>query len=424
MSHVKEGYKQTKVGIIPEDWNLVKIGDVAEKISDGLHTTPKYHDGTEYFFINGNNLQDGKIIISSRTKSISYDEFIKHKLNLGNRTILMSINGTIGNLALFNNEKIILGKSACYINLKDNVELKYAYLLLSSNLIQTFFKSELTGSTIKNLSLKTIKNTLIPFPILPEQQKIANILSTWDSAISKQEELITQKEKLKKGLMQKLLSGEVRFGGFEKIKGYKKTKVGVIPEDWDVVKLGEVTFIDKNNLSNKTSPDYTFKYISLSDVDNGNINNKLENFIFKEAPSRARRIVKDRDILLATVRPNLKGFGQYKGNDEVICSTGFAVISSRKNSNQSYIYHNIFSLNIEKQIFALVVGSNYPAINSSDVKNLKIPLASLKEQQKIAEALSLADKEIKLLKNELEELKTQKKGLMQKLLTGEIRVKI
>ncbi len=205
-------------------------------------------------------------------------------------------------------------------------------------------------------------------------------------------------------------------------RGYKQTRVGVIPVDWEVRKLGEVTYIDKQNLTNKTNEDFEFKYISLSDVDNGKISKDLKIYKYRNAPSRAKRVIIQNDILLATVRPNLKGFAQYKGNEKnIICSTGFAVIRSKKNISQDFIYNNIFSLNIEKQIFALVVGSNYPAINSKDVKNLKIPLPPLKEQQKIAEILTTWDDAISNVELLILNYELRKKGLMQKLLSGEVR---
>ncbi|WP_179108688.1 restriction endonuclease subunit S, partial [Rodentibacter genomosp. 2] len=97
-------------------WTKVKLSEVTTILGDGLHGTPKYsHDG-EYFFINGSNLSNGKIVTNDKDKKVSYQEYLKYKKDLNNRTILVSINGTLGNVALYNNEKVILGKSACYFN--------------------------------------------------------------------------------------------------------------------------------------------------------------------------------------------------------------------------------------------------------------------------------------------------------------------
>lgn len=114
-----------------EDWIEVELDKLVSKLGDGLHGTPKYSDDGEYFFINGNNLSNGKIIFKGNTKRVNKDEFEKYKKELTDRTVLVSINGTIGNLAFYNNEKVILGKSACYFNLLNIADKEYIRYLLS-----------------------------------------------------------------------------------------------------------------------------------------------------------------------------------------------------------------------------------------------------------------------------------------------------
>ena len=100
-----------------DDWKEVSLIEISEKIGDGMHATPKYADNSDYYFINGNNLDNKNIVINDNTKCVPLEEYEKHKINFKN-TILISINGTIGNLAYYNGETVILGKSACYIILK------------------------------------------------------------------------------------------------------------------------------------------------------------------------------------------------------------------------------------------------------------------------------------------------------------------
>lgn len=207
-------------------------------------------------------------------------------------------------------------------------------------------------------------------------------------------------------------------------QGYKNSPLGIIPEDWEVKRLGEICEIDSRSLSSQTNPDYEFNYISLSDVNNETFEIVTTKQKFSTAPSRARRIVKKGDVIISTVRPNLQGFMQIKNNVEnLIVSTGFSVLSPQK-CNSDFLYLYVFSQAVTKQFYQLVVGSNYPAVNSSDVVNLKIPLPPLPEQQKIAAVLTTADNEISLAKQKLDSLRQQKKGLMQVLLTGKKRVKI
>src|SRR5690625_561412 len=183
MELTKTKYMQTEVGLIPEDWEITKLGLLTHRIGDGIHATPIYSENGEYYFINGNNLSNGKIVITDSTRKVSEREFIIHKRDLTHSTILISINGTIGNLAFYNNEKIILGKSAAYINLTNQINKFFIYQLLQTNFIRKYFTNELTGSTIKNLGVNSIRQTPIPLPPLPEQKAIAEVLSDVDRLI-------------------------------------------------------------------------------------------------------------------------------------------------------------------------------------------------------------------------------------------------
>lgn len=186
------------------EWVEKKLESLTRKIGDGIHTTPKYDDSGEYYFINGNNLIEGRIVVDEKTKKVSYSEYELHKKELTEKTILLSINGTIGNVAFYKKEKVVLGKSACYIIPKDNFNNVFLYYSLQSPRISNYFISELTGSTIKNLSLKSIREAEFNFPSPEEQQKIAICLSSLDALITAQAEKIEQLKLHKKGLMQGL----------------------------------------------------------------------------------------------------------------------------------------------------------------------------------------------------------------------------
>ena len=199
--------------------------------------------------------------------------------------------------------------------------------------------------------------------------------------------------------------------------GYKKTKVGVIPEDWEVKRLGSQVHIDKRNIQSNFDQEY-INYVSLSDISNGSIT--YQKIPFKEAPSRARRVAPKGSILFATVRPNLKNFAIVDRND-IIASTGFAVLESKK-ADIHFIFNFLYSYFAEKQFNALTVGSNYPALNSSDVKSLKIPIPPLPEQEAIADCLTTWDRAIEKQKKLINAKKLQKKGLMQQIFNGQLKV--
>mgnify|MGYP002452036560 CR=1 FL=1 len=195
-----------------------------------------------------------------------------------------------------------------------------------------------------------------------------------------------------------------------------------LPDNWKIVHVDDICLINKNTLSEK-SADFQFKYIDLSSVKNGKILCSAP-ISFKESPSRARRIIRKNDIIMSTVRPNLQGFAHIDFDaQEYICSTGFAVLTVKPNTSSKFIYYCLYSKSVEMQINNMLVGSNYPAINSSDVASLKIFLPPLPEQEKIAGILSCWDDGIEKLSQLIDKKKLQKKALMQQLLTGKRRLK-
>lgn len=162
-------------------WIEVSLGEISEKIGDGIHGTPIYNDSGNYYFINGSNLSDNSIKITDTTKRVDHDEFLRHRKELGDNTVLVSINGTIGNTALYNNEDIILGKSACYINLKDSISKHFILYILSGYLFQEYIQRCSTGSTIKNVSLKMMRDFRFLMPESKEdQEKAVHIIQKID----------------------------------------------------------------------------------------------------------------------------------------------------------------------------------------------------------------------------------------------------
>lgn len=204
--------------------------------------------------------------------------------------------------------------------------------------------------------------------------------------------------------------------------GYKYSVVGIIPQEWEVKRIQEICKVDAKSLSAKTSPNYEFEYISLSDVDSDSFDISTSHQIFRTAPSRARRIVSKGDVVISTVRPNLRGFFLAKEDKkDLIASTGFAVLTPTECDSQ-YLLSCFFSQIVSKQFYSLVVGSNYPAVNSSDVAKLKLAVPPLAEQRKIAEILSVWDEAIEKQSRLIEKLELRKRALMQRLLTGRIQL--
>lgn len=404
--------------MVPNGWKQLTLSEITkEKISYGIvQAGPHVDNGIPY--IKSSDV-GGDIDVESLQRTAPDIHYKYRRSAVHPRDIVFSLRGNIGRTSIVpdNLVEANLTQGTARISVDKNHDTRFVYYKLASNSIMNRINALSKGSTFKEISLEELRKVKLAFPSLPEQRKIAKILSTWDQAIATTERLIATSQQQKKALMQQLLTGKKRLVNPETGK--------VFEGNWERHSLSHLAYIDKKSLSNKTPDDYEFKYISLSDVTLGTISSNLEVHKYATAPSRARRILQNGDILLSTVRPNLKGFAKVSEKyAECIASTGFSILTPKRGASGDYIYQYIFSSHITGQIDSLVVGSNYPAINSSDVAGLKVYCPSYDEQQKIASVLTAADQEIEQLEAKLAHLKDEKKALMQQLLTGKRRVKV
>lgn len=396
----RPGYKKTKLGWIPEAWKCVKLSKYIILLSGQHINSSQYNTvGNGIPYLTGPmDYPDGQIFL---TKFTSYPRVLCKE---GDILITCKGSGT-GTIAVAN-QAYCISRQIMAVR-QNGINSNYLFYLLKRK--QSTFKSSAVG-LIPGITRSTINRISVLLPPTQEQQKIAEILLTWDRVIEQLRKLIEAKKRLKKALMKKLFTGKMRLTGFN--------------EPWQNTSLGKLVDVNKNVLSESTDPSYQFYYLDLSQVNKGRISYPDKLIRFDKSPSRARRIVSNGDIVMSTVRPNLQGFGIIRQQiDNLVCSTGFAVLSPTENSCIEFVYNLLFSSIVGRQLMGLIAGSNYPAITSNDVSNLKIPHPSIEEQRQIAEILQTCDEEIHQLEQQLEAYQHQKKGLMQKLLTGEIRVK-
>lgn len=201
-------------GLTNSKMKFLKLVDITTILGDGLHGTPKYSKKGEYYFINGNNLSDGKILIKPDTKKVDEKEFEKYKKELNQYTVLVSINGTIGNTAFYNNEPVILGKSACYFNAVEGISKEYIRYNLTTSEFLNYAITNATGSTIKNVSLKTMRNYLLPVPINKNDQRaivreIESRLSVCDKVEENISEAVEKAEALRQSILKKAFEGKL-----------------------------------------------------------------------------------------------------------------------------------------------------------------------------------------------------------------------
>lgn len=416
---VPEGYKRTKVGIIPEDWEVKRLGEVSNgKVKYGANAPAVEYTSHLPKYLRITDIDDSGRIIKKTQMSVNidnYDEFLLSKDDL----VFARTGNTTGKTYLYNEEDGELVYAGFLIKFSINQKLassKFIKLYTETKNYWDWVKVMSARSGQPGINSKEYEKLRVPQPVLPEQQKIAQILSTWDEAIELKEKLIEEKKEQKKGLMQKLLTGEVRLAGFD--------------GEWEEVRLGDIgqTF---NGLTGKTSKDFgvgkpfiTYKNIfansrvDIKDVDyvkiseDENQNTTKYGDIFFTTSSETPDEVGMSSVLLDIVEElylNSFCFGFRLNNFEILVPE-YARFLFRG---------DVF----RRKIFKLAQGSTRFNISKAEVLKLYIILPKINEQKAIAQILSTADKEIDLLNQELEQLKLQKKGLMQLLLTGIIRVK-
>lgn len=319
--------------------------------------------------------------------------------------ILISVRAPVGelNIALY---RCCIGRGLAAIKAK-KVNENYLYYYLHKNIIMLTIYSQ--GSTFSSINKDVLNSFPILLPPLPEQKKIATILSTVDEAIDKTEQIIEKTKTLKKGLMQQLLTKGIGHSEF------KETKLGVIPASWKIIRFG-----DYYKRRNEKIINNGYHYVGLEHIDPEQIYLSR-----KDTSGRTRssnQFFKKNDVLFGKLRPYLKKavLIDFDG----ICSTDILPICSTENSLNEFLIFIIHSKRFMDYATSTMEGTNLPRTSWSAIKNLHVIMPPLPEQKQIASILSTVDEKIQLEQQYKEKLELLKKGLMQKLLTGELRVKV
>ena len=279
----------------------------------------------------------------------------------------------------------------------------------------------ISGSTRAKLNQERLKSIPIPRVPLPEQQKIAEILSTADDEIRKVDKQIALTEQFKKGLMQKLLTRGIGHTKF------KMTEIGEIPEEWSVMTIRDCSAPTGNINPASTFGKDEFYYVDVSGISSEKLAiTETKRIRGIDSPSRARKLIKKDDVIFATIRPYLKRVAIVPENlDGNICSTAFCVIRANRNIIlPSFLYYYAILDNFVNRVSGFQTGSAYPAVSDDQILSELIAIPKLHEQDKVSEILSTVDNKLELLGNKREKLDALKKGLMNDLLTGKVRVKV
>lgn len=396
----RPGYKKTKVGWIPEEWEVSRFKDCV--LEDGVYglnaAACEYQEHLPKYLRITDIDKYGNYSVS-KISSVNHPEMDKYILKKGDM-VFARTGSTTGKTYFYNEKDGVLVYAGFLIRFTPNSEKlinNYLKHYTDSNKYLNWVKLMSMRSGQPGINSKEYCSLHLPLPPLPEQKKISAILFTWDIAIEKLESLIEAKEKLKKGLMQQLLSGKC--------------------DDWEHIKTKKIfDFIsDKNNPNEEL--------LSVTQ-DRGVIpRNMLSGKVMSPQGSTAsyKLIVKgDFVISLRSFQGGIE-YSNYQG----IISPAYTVLRPKiKLDDDFFRYFFKTYLFINKYLNIAVIGiRDGKQINIPDFMTVKIPVPELEEQKYISSIFKLIDKEINLHKHELEKYKEQKKGLMQVLLTGKIRVR-
>lgn len=398
-----------------EEWKEYKIKDVTSVLGDGIHGTPKYDDAGSVFFINGNNLENGKIVIKENTKRVSLEEAMKHTKPLTERTLFVSINGTLGNVARYNGESCILGKSACYFNVKEEFDLDYIYYVVANVDFRKEIERLATGSTIKNVSLATMRNYTFHAPSLQAQKQIAAVLKSLDDKIECNRRINENLEQQAQALFKSW------FVDFEPFKDHPfvESDLGMIPKGWKTVKLGQICICCLGGTPSRNNIEYWGGNISW--INSGEVNKfriiEPSEFITEDGLKHsATKLLPKKTTVLAITGATL---GQVSLLEVDSCANQ-SVIGVLENDCIPYEFiYPLINYRI-KELMSHMTGGAQQHINKNNVEDLDVIIPDMAVMSKYKTMVQSIYSKIGDLCFENKYLAELRDTLLPRLMSGEI----
>lgn len=440
VSNIKNGYKQTEIGVIPEDWQNKKLEEICHLSKIRLNPVTSSNN---FKCVELEHLSQGT------GRLLGY---IDSSEQLSQKTFFKKGDVLFGKLRpylkkfLFPTFDGVCSSEIWVLNSINNIESKWLYYLIQTDKVLEA-ANQSTGTKMPRAEWNIVGNVSIPIPpTKAEQSAIATALSDTDSLISSLEQLIAKKRAIKQGAMEELLTGKRRLNhglnglkddtDFKKSvksinpcqsviqtikKGYKQTEVGVIPEDWEVRELGEIG----NCIIGLTYKPENIKESGILVLRSSNIGNntlKYDDNVFVDIDIPDKLRTKQGDILICVRNGSRDLIGKCALIDKKAEGETFgAFMSIFRTPNYKYVFHQFTSDLIKRQIYENI-GATINQITNKNLNSFKIPIPPTKaEQTAIAEILSDMDTEIESLEQKLEKYKKIKQGMMQELLTGRTR---
>ena len=392
------GYKPSPLGIIPEDWEVKRLGDVCTFHNGRAYSQKELLSSGKYRVLRvGNFFTNGSWYWS--------DMELEDDKYANNGDLLYAWSASFGP-RFWEGEKIIYHYHIWKIDSFNEISKDFLYLFLLYD--ATKLTNTLQGGTMTHITKENMEKRSIAVPPLPEQQRIVSLLSLWDTAIAKQTALIEKLTLRKRGLMQQLLTGKKRLKGFE--------------GKWKVVKLGEVALVIGGGTPNTNISDYWdggIPWFTPSEIGENKYVNISERTISEKGLHDSSAKTLPKGTILFTSRATIGAKAIL--TTEATTNQGFQSLVVINGNNNEFIYYYLDI--IINEIKQKASGSTFPEVSAESIRKTAIKIPNVNEQNAIASVLVNADKEIEMRKQKLASLQEQKKGLMQVLLTGKKRIK-
>jgi type I restriction enzyme S subunit len=442
---IPDGYKQTEVGVIPENWDIAMLGNIAQlergKFSARPRNDPKYFGGSTPFIQTGD-------ISRSNGYEVGYSQTI-NDLGVGvsrvfpENTLFFTIAANIGDMAL------VKFSTACPDSLiaikpKSKVDQLWLFHFLRAKKLE--FESLASHNAQLNINLEKLNPYLLPVPPVKEQTAIANALSDVDALIASIEKLIAKKQAIKTATMQQLLTGKKRLPPFDKYqkddvavmqedkligqsKGIQQTELGEIPEDWEVSKLGDLGQFKNGVNKDGDSFGHGQPFVNLMDVFGKiSISSKEHlGLIDSTILDRKEYDLNKGDVLFirSSVKPSGVGLtALIETSLEDTVYSGFLIrYRANKSLSNEFKKYCFSASDFRKRIMAASSVSANTNINQDSLKQLQlIQPSNIDEQVAIGNVFTSMDIEINTIQQRLTKTQQVKKGMMQELLTGKTRL--
>ena len=412
--HIPSGYKASPLGIIPEDWEVKRLGEIGDfskgngvpkdKIIKDEHGHPCLTYGdlyTKYDFV----IKDIKSFIDDDVASESKEIHIGDICFAGSGETPEDI----GKCAAYIEERTAYAGGDIII-LSPNKDINSIWLsyVLNSDIGGKQRYKSAQGFSIVHIYPDNLKRIQIPIPTLKEQHRIVSVLSLWDTAIAKQTAMIEQLTLRKRGLKQQLLTGKKRLKGFE--------------GEWKEVRLGEVALVIGGGTPNTNISDYwdgDIPWFTPSEIGENKYVNISERTISEKGLHDSSAKILPKGTILFTSRATIGAKAIL--TTEATTNQGFQSLVVINGNNNEFIYYYLDI--IINEIKQKASGSTFPEVSAESIRKTAIKIPNVNEQNAIASVLVNADKEIEIQKQKLSDLQEQKRGLMQVLLTGKRRIK-